>query len=178
MSREDLLKKYGDPKTLDDLAKIVISEISLENPLLGFRWDIGYSPTVSNSHSCPHNGEINWGAKADRPTYYPGFIGRVWLEFKNNHYFGRPFKSTFTYIGTGGYGAYGATCFWGPQVGASRYSWDYKLWLDDWISIMDELKSEMVYHNLINYPKPFQKNHVFNWRIEEMSSEKLLDSIT
>lgn len=40
-----------------------------------------WSDSVSNSHSCPHNGVTNWGGRVEgAPRGYPGWTGRVdWL---------------------------------------------------------------------------------------------------
>jgi hypothetical protein len=40
-----------------------------------------WSDSVSNSHSCPHNGVTNWGGRVEgAPRGYPGWTGRVdWI---------------------------------------------------------------------------------------------------
>lgn len=46
-------------------------------------FDLRWNDSVSNSHSCPHNGVTNWGGyntSKGAPTGYPGWHGRVdWI---------------------------------------------------------------------------------------------------
>lgn len=44
-------------------------------------FNLSWSESVSNSHSCPHNGKTNWGGRdEDAPRGYPGWHGRVeWI---------------------------------------------------------------------------------------------------
>jgi hypothetical protein len=82
--KEELLKKYGDPETLDDLARIVISEINKVEKLLAFSWEIKYSPKIPATHSCPHNGISYFGWDNSKRITYPGYVGRVKIEYKKN----------------------------------------------------------------------------------------------
>lgn len=41
------------------------------------RVDLHWSPSVSNTHSCPHNGMMNWGSMSGLPHGYPGWHGHM-----------------------------------------------------------------------------------------------------
>ncbi len=45
------------------------------------KFDLRWSDSVSNTHSCPHNGVTNWGGRDEKaPRGYPGWHGNIeWL---------------------------------------------------------------------------------------------------
>ena len=172
--RDRLIAKYGSPKSLDDLAKIVVSEVNEREPLQGFAWDVRYNPRVRASHSSPHNTKPNFTLTLDRPTHYRGFEGRVWIAYKT-----RPrgwdrdaFTRSLTYLGSGGSGDYGIS--WPREYKDYRCGYDYKIWLDDWPDILTYIDSRIVLHNLVDHQSPFEERHEFNWRAESMPIEELL----
>ncbi len=106
------------------------------------RWD----DSVSNSHSCPHNGVTCWSsneAKDGRPRGYPGWQGHIeWLvewppEF-NSIYLGSDLFSRGTFrtgrqrahTGTGGGG--GGHFNKEFNTHCQRPSYDFKLFAADW----------------------------------------------
>jgi len=114
--------------------------------------DLTYSDSVSNSHSCPHNGVTNWGSSrtfedgTSKPCGYPGFSGRI--SFKTSH---EPYsfasdilKGTRIHTCTGG------------GAGYNTYSYDVKFFLDDWPGIaarIQEARELYERDNLINMIK-------------------------
>lgn len=77
---------------------------------------------VSNSHSCPHNGIMNWTRKEDMPMGYSGWQGRI--EYELSHElpgFGSDLmKDTRIHTGTGG------------SVDGIKYSYEVRFFADDW----------------------------------------------
>jgi hypothetical protein len=104
--------------------------------IVEIKFDVRYSDHVSNSHSCPHNGVTNWGARnKNAPTGYPGFTGRVAGKTKRdkkhiNHYpTGDLLKMIGIRPGTGGGGNKG----WG---------WSTELFLADWPGLSQQVLVE------------------------------------
>lgn len=169
--------------------------------VLGFAWEIEYSWSVSNSHSAPRSGVQNWGRKEDAPTGYPGFQGRVWIRYDNTSAKGigfgsDPFSITMSHTGTGGGGSYDG--LW-KQIATAHYkkfghlgskskvhqrpelySWDYKIFVDDWPLIKEFINndSRVVTANntfrILNnqQPKAYNLSHSFAW---EDPATKLAD---
>jgi len=77
-------------------------------------FDLSWNPTVSNSHSAPHNGKSNWGGREGDtvPRSYPGWSGRIewivkWPKEWDGFYPGSDLfkgQKTRTYTGSGGGG--------------------------------------------------------------------------
>ena len=152
-----LKDKYGDPATIEefsDLVPVMVNDILKTRVLIGFGWNLSYSPSVSNTHECPVGGVTNWGGRTENaPTGYPGWHGRIWVlydkEFGSNRseHSNSTLKQIRIHTGTGGYGAYNQTGGpwdynlimphkWAP------YSWDVRFFSDDWPleKTMDEHK--------------------------------------
>lgn len=94
--------------------------------LLGVAWNYRYSDMVSNTHSCPRNGETNWGGrKENAPRGYPGYLGRLWVRYNKSPKMSGSgpfeFRECGVNIGTGGAGGYD-----GPWecVGTAQYKID------------------------------------------------------
>lgn len=161
-----LLDKFGQPERLDDLFIIfkhsIQQQVTDDNKLLGLAWTLKYYEKVSNSHCCPVNGTRNWAGNDDRPKHYPGYSGRFWLRLKKPSrttclsYSSDLVKATLGYCGTGGAGAYDgpwskvdAALYTAPLHVAHRmkregqlpesicYSWDFKIFSDDYPLIKD-----------------------------------------
>jgi hypothetical protein len=196
---QHFLNIVGDePKNLDELGQSIIKFLN-NNPLtsrfdrtqytgagvVGFKWDVRYNETVSNSHDCPLNGVTNWGnTYPDRPTSYPGFYGRVWIRYQRelDLWGSDPLREGLTYPGTGGAGTYGgpwekvSTLYWKrygyKSVGGKlRFkkpyvlSWDYRFYLDDWPLIQKYIENQQTFHQLQS--KKFELKHVFEWYDEK-----------
>lgn len=119
--------RYGEPATIEefsDLVPVMVNDILKTRALIGFGWNLSYSPNVSNSHDCPIGGVTNWGGRDENaPTGYPGWHGRIWVLYDRVFRVGGPehissaLKQIRIHTGTGGYGTYNQTG--GP--------WDYDL---------------------------------------------------
>jgi len=109
------------------------------------RFDVRWNPTVSNSHSCPHNGVTNWGVRdKDAPTSYPGWSGRVdwivrWPKEWDGVYLGSDlFKGLHGYntgrqrahTGTGGGGGMRYSEKHGCHV--QSFGYDFRMYAADW----------------------------------------------
>jgi len=179
--KANILKVYGrDPATLDELAECVVAVVNsqVSEPVVGFAWDLVYSDLVSNSHSSPEGLVENWLGKPHLPRGYPGFTGRVWIRYgEEPESFGSdPFRLTLTHPGTGGAGSYG-----GPWSGVNAirfhryghkqvadaypeihcYSWDYRLYLEDWPGIADWVERQEIWSRLTG--QAWQTSHKFGW---------------
>lgn len=181
-----------EPSTLDQLAECVIAVIESQKnwghnnckpasryQVAGFAWNISFG-MVSNSHSCPVDGVTNWGRREpNTPVAYYGWNGRVWIRYKSAaRGFGHdPFSATLTHTGTGGGGSYSGP-FSAISLARFRryghmppqnaypevhcYSWDYRIFLDDWPGLKDHIEKEKIIAALsgVSYrPRP----HKFNW---------------
>lgn len=155
--KQAIIDRYGkEPSTMDELAECVLMTIQhkTKKKCVGFQWEVEYDRKVRNSHSAPQSGVVNWTADDDKPTRYRGFSGRVWIRYKNDSVrFGSDgLSGTLIYSGTGGFGSYNGpwtrvssayhhevylvgekSWFTEPQI----YSFDLKIWLDDWPLIRD-----------------------------------------
>ena len=102
------------------------------------KFDLVWSDSVSNTHSCPHNGVMNWGCKADKPVGYPGWRGRVeWIvefpeEWRGVYLGGDLFRGQRTrcHTGTGGGGSSGHSKQYNCYT--QQYGYEFKLYAADW----------------------------------------------
>lgn len=106
-------------------------------------FDVRWNPTVSNSHSCPHNGVQNWGGKDDKPKSYPGWSGRVewivrWPKEWDGWYLGGDLFSRGTFnsgrqrahTGTGGGG--GMRYSEKHKCWVQSFGYDFRIFAADW----------------------------------------------
>lgn len=118
----------------------------LEFTTFSMRW----SDSVSNSHSCPHNGMTNWGGRSvmedggPAPNGYPGWTGQVdWIvscpkEWESTYLGGDLFRGVGGFrsgrqranIGTGGGGGMQYSEKHKCHVQSFRY--DFKIFAADW----------------------------------------------
>jgi len=63
-------------KLLEEFARKNRREIEVEF------CNLRYEKYISNTHDCPIGGQTNWRKEKDKPTSYPGYIGKV--VFKKN----------------------------------------------------------------------------------------------
>lgn len=110
-------------------------------------FDLRWSNSVGNSHSCPHNGVTNWAPSWNKdknlPTGYPGWCGRVewivaWPKEWDGVYLGGDLfaKGTFrsgrqrAHTGTGGGG--GMRYSEKHKCHVQSFGYDFKLFAADW----------------------------------------------
>lgn len=98
--------------------------------------DIQYKSKIPNTHCSPRHGITNFSRQSDLPMNYPGWYGRFGFKISHNlPTFGSDlFSGTGIHLGTGGSG------------GDNKYSYDVKLFQDDW----EGLKSTHVYNTLVS----------------------------
>lgn len=166
-----------EPESMDELAKSIIVVINHmvapKNELVGFKWTLDFTEKVSNTHNCPLNGVTNWGSKEDKPRHYPGWYGRVWYRYKNTKDFSLNLNNTLTYTGTGGYGSYNGP--WAEIAKATYtqykrytvfcYSYDFRLFEDDWPKIKEWRQHVETFKILKN--EPLTHHHTFLWEDSE-----------
>jgi len=89
--------------------------------------NVNYREQCSNTHSCPQNGVMNWGSKADKPKGYPGLYGRINIDVTGQYsgFLGDVMSVANVCTGSGGHGNY-----------------DVTLWIDDWAGIKDEIEQQ------------------------------------
>jgi hypothetical protein len=181
--RNVLFKKYGEPDSLDSLGYFVIKVINEKEIVTGFKWDVRFSPKVSNSHSCPIAGVSNFSGHKNLPTGYPGFTGRVWIRYlkEPEHFASDTFSKTCTHTGTGGFGSYNGPfdeishVFWERNrrpnksscdfLSLSIYSWDYRFYIQDFPLIQKAIEEQKIVDILSN--KTTSWNHTFEWYDQE-----------
>ena len=171
MPKTHILNICGnEPSTLDKLAQCTIAVtnanaelVRQEIRVVGFSWNIIYSDNVSNSHNAPLGGTTNWGGSdKDRPNGYPGFAGRVWIRYSRtpSGWGSDGMNGTLVHTGTGGGGSYS-----GPwtYIATQRhkkyvaekacrsklfvkqcacYSWDCKIFVNDWPLLADTVSKQ------------------------------------
>ena len=104
---------------------------------------LAYSDSVSNSHSHPRNGVSNWGGRdtlkdgTPAPRGYPGWQGRISYQLNSDALgFGSDvFKNTGLNTGTGG-----------GSGGSGIYSYDLKMFMDDWPGLKTAFTEQLSAH--------------------------------
>jgi len=112
--------------------------------LLGFtQFSLRWSDSVSNSHSCPHNGIENFMRHEDKPTGYPGWTGRAewmvaWPKEWDGYYLGGDLFAAGTFrtgrqrahTGTGG----GGGMRWNEEhkCHVMTHGYEFKIYAADW----------------------------------------------
>lgn len=189
--KQHILKVFGkEPSTPEELAQCIIKVIESQfnssfgsskagkhYKVLGLAWNITFSESVSNSHNAPEGYPTNWSSKKSLPKGYPGWEGRVWIRYADHcRGFGSdPFPATLSHTGTGGGGDYN-----GPWAKIANkvykynrqkkekfhpepalYSWDYKIFLNDWPELVKWVEKQQIWAELSN--TTWDRNHSFCW---------------
>lgn len=185
----------SEPKTMDELGHAVINYINStpirlrtkNRPAMarvtGLHWQVAYSDEISNSHACPLSGVTNWcGRHSDRPESYKGFIGRIWVRLREytDIWASELLQQALIHTGTGGGGAYSgpweevSTAYWkhyghkkSPEgfIQPSIYSWDVKIFTDDWPEIAKSIERQQTF--MILQDKKFRDSSNFYWECPE-----------
>lgn len=123
--------------------------------------DLRWSDSISNTHSCPHNGVENWGGRVvGAPHGYPGWAGRIeWLvawprEFDGIYLGGDLFsRGSFrsgrqrAHTGTGGGG--GMTYSNKHKCDVQKFGYDFRIYAADWPG-MDRFREKQRMWNILN----------------------------
>lgn len=104
--------------------------------------ELTYSDSVSNSHSCPRNGVTNWGGRdtlkdgTPAPRGYPGWAGRISFQLSVDalSFSSDVLKGTGFNTGSGGGG------------GDGIFSYDLKMFMDDWPGLKSMFNEKMAEH--------------------------------
>lgn len=135
----------GDRHDWDQVGKLKRKGVVMPAPRLLeiTKFKMSWNDSVSNTHSCPHNGEQNWGCKEGKPMGYPGWHGNIeWMysweeEFKGIYIGSDVFsKGTFNtgrqraHTGTGGFRGEGYSEKHGCFTMSSGY--DFRIYAADW----------------------------------------------
>ena len=144
--------------------------------VVGLSWDLRWSDEISNTHNAPVGEQTNWGQEKNKPRGFPGWIGRVWIRYANesNITFGsEPLNATLTHTGTGGGGGYNGP--WaklctrrytttsqhkGAWPNINCYSWDYRIFAQDFPLIQEAWDKELMWAKLSNTRV---RSHRFDW---------------
>lgn len=126
----------------------------------GLHW----SDSVSNSHSCPHDGQTNWGGHRSEegvPNGYPGWQGQIewlveWPKEFDGIYLGSDLfsKGTFrsgrqrAHTGTGG----GAGGHFNKEFNTwcQRPQYDFKIFASDWPGLARYREKHVMWKTLSN----------------------------
>ncbi len=158
--KDSIVRDFGEPATMEELFYTTIKVINRQlanskrekkdNRVLGLAWTVSRSDHMRNSHNCPINGVTNFSTMENttKAKGYPGYSGRVWVRYAHKpHSFGASdlFHYALSYPGTGGSGSYSgpwrlvSSAWFRSKHLSDRnipepilYSWDYKIWEDDW----------------------------------------------
>jgi len=121
-----------------------------------------WSDSVSNSHSCPHDGVTNWGGRVEgAPRGYPGWTGRVdwvveWPRELEGMYLGSDLfsKGTFrtgrqrAHTGTGGGGGGRMSKEFNTWVQCPGYQFD--IFASDWPGLTRYYQKRKMWNTLSN----------------------------
>lgn len=198
--KKRILDIYGkEPSTMEELVKCVIAvansnhSLTQEIKLVGFSWDLRYEDKVANTHCSPLGKNTNWGGDKDEQRSYPGFIGRVWIRYEQKaHSWGSDgMKNTLVHTGSGGAGVYN-----GPWTNISNqrykkynadractvkipveqcycYSYDCKIFLDDW-PLLAEWIEQQHFWDVLKTDKKQPIVHKFEWNDHKTVEEDRL----
>lgn len=125
-------------------------------------FSLRYSDSVSNTHSCPHNGVTNWNQSHNRqkglnlPEGYPGLHGRFdysaeWYSEWEHYYPGGSdmWKGSRIHTGTGGGGGYKP---YDPKEkrgkGLQSFGYDITIFFDDWPAMKESFNHAIVWNSL------------------------------
>ena len=150
---------------MDRIGNRVRGHITIRRPLTGIKWELYHNQSVSNSHSCPKNGVMNWSGNKSLPRSYPGWNGRLWLRYgKDKFHSGNGFGSdmvegSLTYTGTGGFEHYN-----GPWNKGEIYSWDYRFFDSDFPKLERLLNIAQTQQFMFRRDKNDQQiHHTYFW---------------
>lgn len=146
-------KKYGRGKNAPVMPMPKVLKI-----VHSLRW----SDSVSNSHSCPHDGVTNWGGRVEgAPRGYPGWTGRVdwvveWPKELEGMYLGSDLfsKGTFrtgrqrAHTGTGGGGGGRMSKEFNTWVQCPGYQLD--IFASDWPGLARYHEKRKMWNTLSN----------------------------
>lgn len=148
---------------------------------VGLEWDIKWTDRVPSGYDAPEGCKPGWLSRNDgleSTQNYPGWVGRVWVRYANEKSRGfgfgsDPFNNTLTYTGTGGFGSYDGP--WNrilkvryhnhrtyPYPEPNVYSWDFRIFAQDWPLIAEEFDKDRAWHILSGKPWIHSK-HSFSW---------------
>lgn len=68
--------------------------------------DMVYSDEQSNTHSAPRGGETNWHRHPDKPRGYPGWYGRISVDYTGHHRVSDVLQTLNVCTGSGGCGSF------------------------------------------------------------------------
>lgn len=121
--------------------------------------DVKYTPSVSNSHSCPIDGVTNWGSRdADKPTSYPGYQGQIkiiWgdakIKLKSYHggrvdYLSSDHITMFAGLNTGSGGAGNSSCSYGLRL----FDADFPKLVEARTIAQEELQKATLAHEIVS----------------------------
>jgi len=141
---ENAIKNYREPK-LKGSPRIV--DIVFER--------VKYNDSVSNTHSCPHNGVTNWGGSKDAPRGYPGFTLNLdysveALGSESGQYPGSSsmWENTRIHTGSGGGGGFIVHKGSSPRAGVQTFRYSVNIFLDDFPKMKEEIEKAKVWHKL------------------------------
>lgn len=153
----------GDPYDWKIVGKTYKGVVCPIPRLLEFtEFDLRWSDSVSNSHSCPVGGKTNWGGREKgAPHGYPGWTGRVewivaWPKAWDGHYIGSDLfaKGTFStgrqraHTGTGGGGGMHYNEKHGCYV--MRHGYDFRIYAADWPGMARYYQKRQVWETISN----------------------------
>lgn len=107
----DYIRRVVDQKVLHawaDSGSVQRARYGGPATLVGMKLEVRWSPSVSNTHECPHNGVTNWAKNENGPVEYPGWTGKVWfrLAARSSGFWSNSVDGTGLHLSTGGFGCY------------------------------------------------------------------------
>ena len=172
--KNKVIQTIGQPSDLDEVGKFVVEHqnnyiLTGNNEILSLTWQINYSDSISNSHSCPIKGRTNFSRKNGIVKGYPGWAGRIWIVYKKSRNVPIRLNESRIHMGTGGYGLYNHPHF-NNNLYINYYpvSFDFRFYRDDWFDDFDilvEVSEEL------GIDTSMYKTHNFHYQDKEILKE-------
>lgn len=156
-------------ESIQDVEKMCIDiskKLFPKNPLKSMELNVKYTHHASNTHSCPLDGVENFRKEKGKPTGYPALAGRISFEYVKEP---SSFASDIFSWG----GIIGINTGSGGSGSGNTYSYDVKLWLDDFPKIKQRV--EEAKRNQEDFCKLFsEKSRI---KAEEIESDQFVKEL-
>ena len=125
-----------------------------------------WSPTASNTHSCPRNGKTNWGGRDDgSPRSYPGWEGRI--EFQAHQFSpDGTLRESSPFSGSDLFDRSGINTGSGGARGKGGYAYGVTFFDADWPGITERCEKLDTLTTLKGDKKPFHRAYMYNGNFE------------
>ena len=170
---------------IETLVDHIVSEVNKKSQrkLVGLQLELSWCDRVSNSHNAPIGKRTNFTRDPGFPSGFPGWSGRAWARYlkDGDGFASDPFSGTGLHTGTGGFGSYNGpweslahsvfknrSRLWPTvskysQVEPQIYSWDCRVFAEDFPEIHNEFTMDRSLEILEGTPRDHQPIYKHLW---------------